>query len=90
MHLSSPGGRKAWAGSGFRFLVFVLSLAWRPSSLEPVEPVQTRRVQGLALGLLDPEQDLSRPHGCKFGLEAFMFLRDAALAGGRQAPRKPV
>ena len=36
---------KVWDGSGSRLL------AWRPASLEPVGPVQTRRVQGLDFDL---------------------------------------
>ena len=51
-HLSRPGGCTVWAGSGSRVLVLIeIEPAWRPSSLEPGELVQTRRVPGLGLGL---------------------------------------
>ena len=68
-------------------------------AFEPVGPVQTRRVQGLGLGLArglivgplagcsNPEQMDLRPDGCKFGLvwlEALLFFRNRAVAGNRQ------
>ena len=41
-----------WAESGSIILVLIeIEPAWRPSSLGPDGPVQTRRVPGLGLGL---------------------------------------
>ena len=68
-----------------------LSLAWRPSSLEPAGPVQTIRVQGLNLVWLEaarflqmePWLDASNPEqmdldGCSAGSGSkfFLFFRD--------------
>ena len=51
-HLSRPGGCTVWAGSGSRVLVLIeIEPAWRPLSLEPGGLLQTKRVQGLGLGL---------------------------------------
>ena len=71
-------GARFGLGLGRGFLCLLrLSLAWRPSSLEPVGPVQPRRVRVCleAFSFLqmepwlvasNPEQmDLSRPGGCK-------------------------
>ena len=52
MDLSRPGGCRCGLDLARGFLCFIiLSLAWRPSSLEPVQPVHTTRVQGSGLGL---------------------------------------
>ena len=43
---------KVWAGSGTRMLVLIeMKPCPRLSNLEPVEPVSTRQVQRLGLGL---------------------------------------
>ena len=67
-----------------------LNLAGRPSSLEPVGPVQTKRVQGLGLAQgvwlhasIPQQVDLSTRFG--LGLARGSFFLDEALAGGRQA-----